>query len=106
MNNVAVEDLDASLEKSSLKNGDIVTLEYEEKTFCRFIDLESSSPSKSPPAGKSSPSASVCKEEPLPLQTSTVESQSPKRGRTEMATTELKKAKTRLVEKKGGIRAG
>ena len=40
VNDVAVQDLDTAVEKSSLKHGDRVTLEFEVKTFCGIIDLE------------------------------------------------------------------
>ena len=40
VNDVAVQDLDTAVEKSSLKHGDRVTLEFEVKTFCGTIDLE------------------------------------------------------------------
>lgn len=45
---VAVEDLEIQLERSHLKHGDKVTLEFDGKMFSGVIDLESASPPDSP----------------------------------------------------------
>ena len=44
VNRVAVEDLEIQLERSHLKHGDKVTLEFDGKMFSGVIDLESASP--------------------------------------------------------------
>ena len=48
VNGVAVVDIEAPLDKASLKHGDKVTLEFEGKCYSGEIDLEHSSPPESP----------------------------------------------------------
>ena len=95
-----------------MKHGDRVTLEFEGKTFCGIIDLESASPPASPAGRESSPlSPSKClkvvdSEELAGEDIATTELKSRKRKariRSEISVPEPKKAKTRLVEKKAGM---
>ena len=93
VNNLPVEDRDTPLEKSDLKDGDRVTVEYEGKTFEGVVDLESLSPPDSP--AERTPSK-------LPADSKAWKRKRvcPTRYRDEIA---APKPKKRLVEKKSGM---
>lgn len=104
---MAVEDIGTPLDKSHLKQGDRVTLDFDGKIFSGVIDFECTSPSHSPQRKLESPSktSGVVSEETeagvAPLEEDPlVASRSRKRKSGPAA--ESKKPKRRLVEKTAG----